>query len=62
MIFLLFFLVDAADDGETMVYAVLHSVPIPGWLLITTDSVCMLHTDWPVFRPMQCHSIESLKL
>ena len=60
MIFVLFFLLDAADDDEMMVYAVLRSGPVPGWLLIASDSVCTLHT---VSRPpiaMQCQSSENL--
>ena len=53
--FILFFLVDAADD-ETMVYAVLRSGPIPGRQLIASDSVCTLHTDCGLYlgHQLQC--------
>ena len=57
MIFVLFFLVDAADDDEMMVYAVLRSGPVPGRLLIACDSVCILHTDCGLYlgHQLQCN-------
>ena len=56
MVFLLFFLLDAADDDEMMVYAVLRSGPVPGRQLIASDSVCTLHTDCGLYpgHQLQC--------